>query len=72
VQGQRRAEAAQINTAEGAVGGERRGRADGRTAELARRCGRYGYRRITALLRNAGWAVTRKRVELASGMRLWI
>jgi hypothetical protein len=43
-----------------------------RIAELARRCGRYGYRRITALLRNAGWAVTRKRVEFASGVRLWI
>jgi len=34
--------------------------------ELAKRYGRYGYRRITALLRNAGWAVNRKRVE-----RIW-
>jgi len=34
--------------------------------ELARRFGRYGYRRITALLRQAGWAVNRKRVE-----RIW-
>ncbi len=34
--------------------------------ELARRFGRYGYRRITALLRDAGWAVDRKRVE-----RIW-
>jgi len=34
--------------------------------ELARRYGRYGYRRITALLRQAGWAVNRKRVE-----RIW-
>ncbi len=34
--------------------------------ELARRYGRYGYRRITALLRNAGWAVNHKRVE-----RIW-
>jgi transposase InsO family protein len=33
---------------------------------LARRYGRYGYRRITALLREAGWAVNRKRVE-----RIW-
>jgi putative transposase len=33
---------------------------------LATRYGRYGYRRITALLRDAGWAVNRKRVE-----RLW-
>ncbi|MFQ3596644.1 MAG: IS3 family transposase [Sphingomonadaceae bacterium] len=34
--------------------------------ELAKRCGRYGYRRITALLRDAGWSVNRKRVE-----RIW-
>jgi transposase InsO family protein len=34
--------------------------------ELARRFGRYGYRRIAALLRQAGWAVNRKRVE-----RIW-
>ena len=34
--------------------------------ELARRYGRYGYRRITALLRGAGWAVNRKRVR-----RIW-
>jgi transposase InsO family protein len=34
--------------------------------ELARRYGRYGYRRITALLRAAGWQVNRKRVE-----RIW-
>ena len=33
---------------------------------LATRYGRYGYRRITALLREAGWAVNRKRVE-----RIW-
>ena len=33
---------------------------------LARQYGRYGYRRVTALLRNAGWAVNRKRVE-----RIW-
>jgi transposase InsO family protein len=33
---------------------------------LATRYGRYGYRRITALLRGAGWVVNRKRVE-----RLW-
>jgi hypothetical protein len=31
--------------------------------ELARQYGRYGYRRITALLKGAGWAVNRKRVE---------
>lgn len=33
---------------------------------LAKRYGRYGYRRITALLRAAGWAVNRKRVQ-----RIW-
>jgi transposase InsO family protein len=33
---------------------------------LARQYGRYGYRRVTALLRNAGWTVNRKRVE-----RIW-
>jgi putative transposase len=33
---------------------------------LARQYGRYGYRRITALLRTAGWAVNKKRVE-----RIW-
>ncbi len=31
--------------------------------ELARQYGRYGYRRITALLRDAGWQVNDKRVE---------
>ena len=34
--------------------------------ELARQYGRYGYRRITALLRSSGWAVNKKRVE-----RIW-
>jgi putative transposase len=33
---------------------------------LARQYGRYGYRRVTALLRAAGWQVNRKRVE-----RIW-
>jgi len=33
---------------------------------LARQYGRYGYRRITALLRQAGWWVNKKRVE-----RIW-
>jgi putative transposase len=33
---------------------------------LATQYGRYGYRRITALLREAGWLVNRKRVE-----RIW-
>ena len=48
-----------------------RGRADedALTADviaLASRHGRCGYRRITALLREAGWAVNAKRVE-----RIW-
>ena len=34
--------------------------------ELARQYGRYGYRRIAALLRDAGWSVSDGRVE-----RLW-
>ncbi|WP_298852902.1 IS3 family transposase [uncultured Ruegeria sp.] len=34
--------------------------------ELTRRYGRYGYRRIAAMLRDAGWLVNDKRVE-----RLW-
>jgi transposase InsO family protein len=34
--------------------------------ELATQYGRYGYRRITALLRQAGWLVNKKRVE-----RIW-
>jgi putative transposase len=33
---------------------------------FARRYGRYGYRRITALLRRTGWRVNKKRVE-----RIW-
>ena len=31
--------------------------------ELARQYGRYGYRRIAALLRDAGWQLNDKRVE---------
>jgi hypothetical protein len=34
--------------------------------ELARQYGRYGYRKITELLRRAGWLVNDKRVE-----RIW-
>lgn len=34
--------------------------------DLARRYGRYGYRKIAALLRDAGWIVNDKRVE-----RIW-
>jgi transposase InsO family protein len=37
-----------------------------RIVELAKAYGRYGYRRITALLRWEGWKVNHKRVE-----RIW-
>jgi len=37
-----------------------------RMVELATRYGRYGYRRITALLRQEGWEVNHKRIE-----RIW-
>jgi putative transposase len=37
-----------------------------RIVRLATQYGRYGYRRITALLRNDGWRVNHKRVE-----RIW-
>jgi putative transposase len=43
---------------------EERFRAD--LIELARRYGRYGYRKISAMLREAGWLVNDKRVE-----RIW-
>jgi transposase InsO family protein len=34
--------------------------------QLAREYGRYGYRRVTALLQQTGWRVNHKRVE-----RIW-
>ena len=37
-----------------------------RIVALASQFGRYGYRRITAMLRNEGWGVNHKRVE-----RIW-
>lgn len=37
-----------------------------RVVELASNYGRYGYRRVTALLRNEGWIVNHKRIE-----RIW-
>ena len=37
-----------------------------RIITLASQYGRYGYRRITALLQNEGWKVNHKRVE-----RIW-
>ena len=38
----------------------------GRVTELATRYGRYGYRRITAMLKNEGWLVNHKKIE-----RIW-
>ena len=37
-----------------------------RIVALAGQYGRYGYRRITAMLRNEGWNINHKRVE-----RIW-
>ena len=37
-----------------------------RIVDLARQYGRYGYRRVTALLRMEGWYVNHKRVQ-----RIW-
>jgi putative transposase len=37
-----------------------------RIIELASEYGRYGYRRVTALLHNEGWLVNHKRVQ-----RIW-
>jgi putative transposase len=38
----------------------------GKVIELASQYGRYGYRRVTALLRNQGWIINHKRIE-----RIW-
>ncbi|MFC1979190.1 IS3 family transposase [Chloroflexota bacterium] len=37
-----------------------------RVVELATQYGRYGYRRITALLKREGWTVNHKKVQ-----RIW-
>ena len=39
---------------------------ENRIVSLAKQYGRYGYRRITTMLRNEGWEVNHKRVE-----RIW-
>ena len=57
---------APLDPASRAVGSGRRAGPDQRLETLATRFGRYGYRRITALLRLAGWKVNHKRVE-----RIW-
>ena len=48
------------------VEGEFEARLRQRTIDLALQYGRYGYRRITALLRREGWDVNHKRIE-----RIW-
>lgn len=48
------------------VGRDDEGRLTADIIELARQYGRYGYRRITAMLGTAGWQVNHKRVE-----RIW-
>ena len=48
------------------VEGEYERRLTDRIVELAGQYGRYGYRRITAMLRREGWNVNHKRVE-----RIW-
>ena len=58
--------AASIDAAKAANGSSRRGRVEADIVELATQYGRYGYRRIAALLLTAGWAVNVKRVE-----RIW-
>ena len=40
-----------------------------RIIALASEYGRYGYRRIAALLRNEGWRVNHKRVERSGDVR---
>ncbi len=47
-------------------GADDEGRLTADIVDLAKRDDRYGYRRITALLRDAGWSVNHKRVE-----RIW-
>ena len=36
---------------------------------LARQYGRYGYRKVAALLRDAGWLINAKRVERIGGVK---
>src|SRR5262249_53053055 len=48
-----------------AAGGEE-GRPHADIIELARQYGRYGYRKVAALLRQAGWTINDKRIE-----RIW-
>jgi transposase InsO family protein len=61
-----RAGAASLDAAQGAASPRRRSWLTADIVALAAQYGRYGYRRITAMLRGAGWAVNAKRVE-----RIW-
>ena len=54
------------HTAQAAAGPDDEERLTADIVELARRYGRYGYRKIAELLRGAGWIVNDKRVE-----RIW-
>jgi hypothetical protein len=63
----RGARPAPLDAAQGAAGPRRRERLTADIIELARQYGRYGYRKVAALLRStAGWVVNDKRVE-----RIW-
>ena len=44
-------------------GADDEGALTGDIVALARQYGRYGYHRVSALLRDAGWTVNRKRVK---------
>lgn len=55
-----------IDTAQSTARADVEAALTGDIVALARQYGRYGYRRVTALLRDGGWHVNRKRVE-----RIW-
>src|SRR3546814_21084239 len=57
---------ASVDAAQGPAGADDEEALTDDIVALARQYGRYGYRRVTALLRDAGWTVNRKRVE-----RIW-
>ena len=60
------ARSASLDAAQGAAGLDDGEALIADIIELARQYGRYGYRKIAALLRDAGWLVNDKRVE-----RIW-
>jgi len=65
-QGLPHARAAPLDPAQGSARPDDEERLTADIIELARRYGRYGYRRVTAMLGDAGWQVNHKRVE-----RIW-